>query len=512
LKKAAFRALALILIVISIFNFSAMAVTGPAGYKQYTPEEYYEKLEYISKIIKEICYHSAPEDDPVRLGVQFMAETAPELMPSLKNAAGMSDDELRLAIIEAIKTPEDFYTLADHILAYDRYMIYVRPDDYDRVYSQPTTFVGIGVLLEFKNGENAITVVYQHSPAKKAGLKAGDIFVEVDGQNVAGLSLNELAGVLKGPENSTVTVGIRRKGVDRTLYFTMKRTAVVADTAVGEYLGDGIYKLSIFSFYGLDTTIETISALNEARELGAEKIIIDLRDNPGGDMDALLNITNLFIKEDGKMMLAEEYRQGRVVHRSTGSNYDFSSVFVLINEHSASAAEILAGTLKGLGIAKVIGQKSYGKGMAQYHIELDNLDYAVVSVSKLELPETGYYDLEGITPHYIVENRLIDYPLPEINEISSPAPIYVGSVGDNVLAIEQRLSALGYFTAEPDRSFDAATLSSINSMRKKAGLEATDICGIISLTELENQIAELAAIKLVDDLQLKKAIELALAS
>ena len=510
MKKSVIRALTLVLVLIFVFNAGSVAVNGPAGYKVYTPEEYYEKLEHIADLITELCYYSSENADPLRIGIALMGEISPTLYPSLKGAEKLDDAGFKAAVAEVLKTPEDFSIIANHVLAYDRYMGYVEPDNYDRVYDVVSTFVGIGITIQNVNGSNIVSQVYQHSPAKTAGLLIGDVFIEVEGTNVAGMSLDEFSAIMKGPEGSKVTVGIRRGSSPEILYFTMSRTAVVMNTAFGESLGDGVYLITISLFSGTDTIIDVVAALNEAKTAGATKLIIDLRDNHGGDLNALLYILNFFIKSADLEMFSVDFR-GDETQRfySTGSEFNFSKVIVLVNEASASAAEVMAGSLKDLGIAQIVGTKTYGKGMGQYHIELDDLDYAVITCFSITLPKTGVYDMKGLVPDYVVENRRVPYALPEFAALSGESAIYVGTASDDVLAVEQRLSALGYFTKSPDRTFDATSLAALNALRSRHGLSETNLCGSISLTLLKYDIAALEAGQTVDDLQMKKAVELA---
>lgn len=508
MKKTFIRILSIILLL-SLLNAFAFAVEGPEGYKTYTGEDYYEKLTDISGIIREHCFYSSLEDKPVRVGLERLFQASPDAYPTLRDYKNLTDAELGVRLVALFNSDKgSFEVIADWMLSCDRYSGYIEPSKYEDTYVVPATFVGIGVEVENYEGENRVKTVYFNSAAAGAGVKAGDIFVSVDGESVIGFSIQELVSKVTGPEGTKVTVGFKRIGESGTLYFTMSRRQVFMNTASGEDLGDGVFKLTITGFNGYDTIIEVINALNIAKKAGAKDLIIDLRDNLGGDTYALLNVMNLLIPEKDVLMLTLTERDGAQDYYSTGEGIAFDDIAILVNNRSASAAEAFAGAMQAMGRAKLIGLQTYGKGMGQQHVELDNLDYAIITVLRVDIPIVGAYDLHGITPDYIVNQTTAAYPMPEMTDMDDSGVIWVGNDDEQVYSIEERLSLLGFFGSVPDNVFDEHTLYAVNALRKTYGLAESPVCGAVSLKLIDLTVERLAASFITIDSQLEYAVKL----
>jgi len=508
LKRKLLNIIAVILLL-SLLGADCLAVEGPEGYKEYTGEEYYEKLTGIENLIKENCFYSSPEDKPLRLGLDRLFEADPGSYPTLKDYKSLTDEELKARLIALFSSDKkSFDVIADYMLAYDRYSGYIEPSEYEDTYLAPSTFVGIGVEVESVGGEIRVKNVYYNSPARKAGVKVGDVFVSVDGESVIGYSVKELVSKVTGPEGTKVTVGFRRTGESGVLYFTMSRRRVVVNTASGEDLGDGVFKITITNFDGYDTIIEFINAISTAKKANAKDLIIDLRDNPGGDTYALLNVLNLMIPEEDVKMLSLTDREGTEDFFSTGEGTAFDDVAILVNNHSASAAEAFTGAMQALGRAKVVGVQTFGKGMGQQHTKLDNLDYAIITILRVDLPGVGAYDTKGITPDYVVEQETEPYPMPKLDDMAVLDLLKVGDTGENVKPVEERLALLGFFGGVPDNEFDEHTLYAVNALREVYGLVSSPVCGEISLKLLERTVNDLAHTEIIVDSQLKYAVEL----
>lgn len=264
------------------------------------------------------------------------------------------------------------------------------------------TFSGIGAELG-KDGD-AIIIVSPISgfPAEKAGLKAKDIIAEIDGQSTYGLTVSEAAKKIRGPENTEVTLRIiRNKQED--LKFTIKRENITIPSVESKTLEDGTGYIKISRFSD-DTVNLTQEAAEKFKTDNVKHVILDLRGNPGGLLDAAVGVSSIWLPK-GKTVLQEK-RGGVVIKTydaSGDSILDGVPTIVMIDEGSASASEIVSGALKDNGVAKLLGTKSYGKGSVQSVENLPDGSSLKVTVARWFTPDGRNIDKEGIEPDIKVE-------------------------------------------------------------------------------------------------------------
>ncbi len=260
------------------------------------------------------------------------------------------------------------------------------------------TFSGIGAELG-KDEQGNIVVIAPISgfPAEQAGLKSQDIIAEIDGETTAGMSIGDAVGKIRGEKGTKVNLTIVRNKAEQ-LKFEITRDTITIPSVETKILDGNIGYLKI-SRYGDDTADLATKAANDFKSGGVKGVILDVRDNPGGLLDASVQVSGLWL-EPGKTVLQEK-RNNIVVRtfKSEGSAIlNGIPTVVLINEGSASASEITAGALRDNGVAKLIGVKSFGKGSVQQLEELGDGSLLKVTIAKWFTPNGVNIHKEGIKP------------------------------------------------------------------------------------------------------------------
>jgi len=358
-----------------------------------------------------------------------------------------TDEEAARAITEMLDSVKDRYTYFMDASAVDA--------ENDK---QQGNFVGVGMVFGVQtdgqgqpvqaadgkplpevdaNGHPVIKRVMDDGPAKAAGLKPGDAIISVDGADTKGMSLDQLITKVRGAENTPVTFGVRSNGVDSTL--TVTRASINIPAVTTKHLTNGIGYLRLEDFGQLDATDEFKKGLNDLKDCKA--LVIDLRGNPGGFVFNAINMASLFIEEGTvvqirsripgdpatpqyetqtvrltKTRLIEETsdtrRQGRVV-KDEGDRQPYLAaqrpVVILVDGNSASASEMFTGALKDNGVATVVGERTFGKGIGQSSIPMPNGTQLHVTSLRYFTPngtwlgDGGNTQAHGIEPHVEVK-------------------------------------------------------------------------------------------------------------
>ncbi len=286
----------------------------------------------------------------------------------------------------------------------DPYSCYYTPEEAAAVFQTTSgSYVGIGCYVGQMKDSNAIVVisVVEDSPAEKAGLLPEDILIAVDGKDISNLNLDYAMTFIKGNEGSTVVVTVKRG--DKTLDLTMKRARIEQKTVSYRMIGDGIGYILVSSFYE-NTATETKAALEELEKQGMTKLIIDLRENPGGLFDTAVKMLDLML-EKGLLVAYTDSRQGAEVKSFTKDEDRFDKpLVILINGNSASASELFTQTMRDYEKATVMGTKSYGKGVYQtlWPIGEDN-SFIKYTGGRYYSPKGVCIHDKGIEPDIVVE-------------------------------------------------------------------------------------------------------------
>jgi carboxyl-terminal processing protease len=261
------------------------------------------------------------------------------------------------------------------------------------------SFGGVGMTVGMKDGNIVVIAPLKDSPSMKAGIKAGDVIVAVDGTSTIGMSSEDAVSMIRGELDTKVKITVIHPGEKSTKDITIVRKEIKIPTLDIEKK-DKTFIIKLYNFSAESPELFR-NAVNEFIKSGYSRMVIDLRGNPGGYLDAAVNMASYFLK-DGQVVVSEKQGKSETVlnHRSTGiaGIPAGTKVVVLVDGGSASASEILSGALKDHGIAKIVGTKTFGKGSVQELINLDGGASLKVTVAKWYTPNGVNISEFGITP------------------------------------------------------------------------------------------------------------------
>lgn len=285
----------------------------------------------------------------------------------------------------------------------DPYSVYYTPEEYEELMvSTSGTYCGIGagVSQNLTTMEVTITKVYSGTPAEEAGLLAGDIIVAVGDLEAVTVSVDELVQNIRGEEGTVVHMTIYRSSTGETLEFDVTRRFVELSSVEGEMLDNGIAYIEVTEFQS--KTDEQFEAMvEEFKTQGMKGLIVDVRANPGGLLSSVVNMLD-YVLPNGMLVYIEDKYGNREEYRSDGACLDVPMV-VLIDQNSASASEIFAGALKDYEYATLVGKTTYGKGIVQNIIPLEDGDAIKLTTAKYFTPNGNYIHEVGIAPDVEVE-------------------------------------------------------------------------------------------------------------
>ena len=286
----------------------------------------------------------------------------------------------------------------------DPYTVFFKPVDSTK-FAQDLkgSFGGIGAELGYKKGV-VIIAPLKDMPAEKAGLKAGDKIIKIDGTSTVDMTVDDAVIRIRGEINTPVTLTIERAGSATLLEFTITRATITVSSVTWSKKTDMVAYIKIHNFFGA-VEDDFVKAVKDAKTQGAIKFIIDLRDNPGGLLDASINIAAQFVPA-GKPIVFEDFGGSTSKNRFDsfgGGLLEKTPVIVLINGGSASASEIVAGALHDSRGITLVGEKTFGKGSVQEVITLSGGASVKVTVAKWLTPSLHMIDEQGIEPDVKVE-------------------------------------------------------------------------------------------------------------
>ncbi|MBR6469997.1 MAG: S41 family peptidase [Lachnospiraceae bacterium] len=281
----------------------------------------------------------------------------------------------------------------------DPYSVYYTKEEYDELTEDSEgVFEGIGAYLSQNPDTMVVTVTrpIPDSPAEKAGILAGDILVEVDGENVEGDDLNVTVAKIRGKAGTKVNIGVKREGRDGVIRFDITRASVESMTVDSEMLDDSIGYIQIMEFDDV-TYSQFMKAYKALQREEMTGLIIDLRDNPGGSVQTCVEIADELLPE-GLIVYTEEKDGKREEYKSDGSSFYGGPLVLLVNGNSASAAEILTGAVKDYELGTVLGTTTYGKGIVQQILPLGDGTGVKVTIANYFSPKGNNIHGVGIVP------------------------------------------------------------------------------------------------------------------
>lgn len=283
----------------------------------------------------------------------------------------------------------------------DRWSYYIPASEYEAHRERmENAYVGVGITIRSTQDSSGYEIleVVEGGPAEGAGLLAGDVLTAVDGQSVLEMDVNQVRGLVKGQEGTVVSLTVRRGEQERT--FSVERQQVKTPVAEYEMLAENTGLVTIENFDSRCAE-ETITAIEALLEQGAEKLVFDVRNNPGGYASELVKVLDYLLPE-GELFRTVRYDGEEHIDYSDESYLDVPMA-VLVNGDSYSAAEFFAAALGEYDAATVVGEQTVGKGFFQYTYQLSDGSAVGLSVGKYYTPKGISLEEVGVTPDILVE-------------------------------------------------------------------------------------------------------------
>ena len=289
----------------------------------------------------------------------------------------------------------------------DPYSAYMNPEIFLEMQTETSgKFGGLGIEVSMESGVVKVITPIDDTPAARAGVKAGDYIVKINDIQVQGKTLMEAVNLMRGPVGTSIKITIRRKSLKKAKIFEITREIIEIKSVVSKLIDNdiGYLRLRAFNENSSDQLIKEISKLEKNNKLLG--YILDLRNNPGGLLSQAIKISDFFL-DDGEIVSTKgrKRRENRKFFAKKGDRINGKPMIVLVNNGSASAAEIVAGALQDQKRAVLLGETTYGKGSVQSIIPLRNRGAIRLTISKYYLPSGKSISEVGVSPDIRVEEE-----------------------------------------------------------------------------------------------------------
>ena len=317
-------------------------------------------------------------------------------------------DKINREYVEEVNQSDAMDAAINGVLqSLDPYSAYMSPELFEEMQTETSgEFGGLGIEVGMEAGVVKVISPIDNSPAEKAGVKAGDYIVKIDGIQVQGKTLTEAVDLMRGPIGSPIEITIRRIGEKKSFVFEIVREIIEVKSVKSKLIDNKVGYIRLTSFN--ENSASQIKDIFKRfkKENNIEKYILDLRNNPGGLLSQAIKISDFFLNS-GEIVATRgrKSNENRKWFAKKGDIIDGETLLVLINYGSASAAEIVAGALKDHKRAIVIGENSYGKGSVQSIIPLKNKGAIRLTISKYYLPSGKSISGKGVTPDITIEEN-----------------------------------------------------------------------------------------------------------
>ncbi|MBO0992191.1 S41 family peptidase [Bacillus sp. SD088] len=387
----------------------------------------------------------------------------------------------------------------------DPYSVYMDEETAERFNeSMDSSFNGIGAQIAIQEGKLVIISPIKNSPAEKAGLKAKDQIIRIDGDPVDGLDLYEASSKIRGKKGTTVTLDITRTGVSKSLTYEIARDEVPILTVFSEVKESGGKKfgyVEITSF--AEATARDFEA--ELKELEAEKIdglVIDVRGNPGGMLISVQEILAQLVTGDKPYVQIEERSGKKQTYYSELKQQKNYPITVLMDEGSASASEILVAALNEINGTTLIGTKTFGKGTVQQPIPLEAGGNLKLTMAKWLTPDGNWIHGKGVEPTIEVQQPAYF----NVHAIEYKEPFKINMNDENIKFAQEMLKGLGFSPGRIDGYFDEQTEKAVRAFQSVEELPVTGEIDDQTVAKLEGKIASFIKDE-KNDIQLQVALK-----
>ena len=290
----------------------------------------------------------------------------------------------------------------------DPHSAYLVPDDYQELQAGTSgEFGGLGIEVGMEDGFVKVIAPIDDTPAQRAGVEAGDLVIRLDDTPVKGMSLAEAVKVMRGPPGTDIVLTIVREGVDRPIRITITRDVIHVTSVRSRALepGYGYIRISQFQLRTGESLREAVGKLRgEADDDGLKGLVLDLRNNPGGVLNAAVSVSDAFLDKGIIVYTEGRMDDAKLTFSAKGSDIlDGIPLVVLVNAGSASASEIVAGALQDHGRAVIMGEKTFGKGSVQTILPLGNGSALKLTTARYYTPSGTSIQARGIVPDIAID-------------------------------------------------------------------------------------------------------------
>jgi carboxyl-terminal processing protease len=313
---------------------------------------------------------------------------------------------------------------------HDRWTVFMTPKDFRSLNEglDGGNFAGVGIVLDVDPISKQLLVVQtiDGGPADKAGIQAGDVILNVDDKSTAGLSIEQDSALIRGKAGTTVQLTVQRKGEPKPLIFMITRETIHAPSVRERMLDNGIGYVQVLVF-GLTTGQELASAMAKLEKQGVKGIILDLRNNGGGYLNAAIDVSSLFIPE-GPIVSIDARTRPLMTYDAENTAIPTLPLAVLVNEYTASASEITSGAIQDSGAGILIGTRTFGKGVVQTIYPLPDGSAIKITTARYLTPAGRDINKVGIQPDIQVDDvKPADFGRPDTDTQLQRAIAYVQS-------------------------------------------------------------------------------------
>lgn len=374
----------------------------------------------------------------------------------------------------------------------DMYSEYYTKDEYEEYMKQVNSvFYGIGIVMRMgDSGFTVVNEVIEGGPAAQAGLKAGDEIIAVDGTDVTGLDMDMVRALVVGEINTPVDITVRRG--EETFTYTMYRASVNYSTVSGGILEGNIGYIRITSF-AENTEAEFTEFTDQMKKDGVKKLILDLRDNPGGYMISAVNIASGLIPAGKIIELRFRNEKNNTVYNSELKEAPFD-ICVLGNQNTASAAEILTSSITESGAGILVGDTTYGKALVQDIFRMPYGQAMKMTIGEYITRNGNQINKTGIEPDQLVLNGVRPMDASGYTPFEYSGKYSVGSSGADVKAAEERLSRMGYTVGDVDENYTEETARAVTKFQSDAGLFPYGVLDHTTQVSINNTFLDLTEV------------------
>lgn len=411
-------------------------------------------------------------------------------------------------IKENYVTPVDDQTLLDGAIQgmveslEDPHSTYMDPHSAEQFQdSLESSFEGIGAQVIMQNNRVTILAPIKGSPAEKAGLRVNDQILAVNGESLEGLSLTEAVAKIRGPKGSKAELLVARPGLEEPLKITVIRDEIPLETVYAEKIG--AYGLIQITQFSLNTAQRFEEELKRLKEQGIKGLVIDVRGNPGGLLESVVEIADTLLPAKSVIVQVEDKQGNRELTYSSKRQAVDMPMVILVDEGSASASEILAAALQESGGVPVVGTPTFGKGTVQNTLSLEDGSELKLTVAKWLTPKGNWVHEKGVKPDYEVKQP--DYFTAVPLNPSTTLKREMNTL--EVKNLQMVLKSVGYSPGRDDGYFDQQTENAVKAFQRLSKLPPTGVVNAETAVRLNQALMERMQDK-ERDLQLQTALKL----